>query len=588
MTQWYMTAAGATTNDGTSFAKAFALSNFATFCTANVVAGDTIHVDAETLAQSASITVPAGVTLTGDSETTTVFSGAFSGAMVKVAVSTATAMTVLENLTVKTSYESGSLLTNVGTPSLSYPTYVNNAVFVVTASSESIPLNTAPVRGVDVTRDSAVGGNSKFDGFVFNNVTWINGFNILDMGNTQLGCSFVNNTFSLPATTVSGGSYARAIITGSLGSPTIYVTNCTITGNVNPTNGCSVEALVCQTASGSTGNPLIVVNGLNMTLTDSTTPGTPCYAFCCGKTTGATYTPVIRLEGVINLDLSGLTSVSPGIGYPVVSATNYSGPGVLDLYTCTMYLQGQLDGTTAILANTSATIVAGPKGATLMNFGVQPWQTGSSMLYAYGVVNGGANTNITFIPAVASISPSSGPVTGGTTVTISLTGSTTGSITGVNFGASAATGVHQGLTVTGTLTPDATGEYIYTSPTVYTRKDGAYQIAYDAVGDAWDIIVTGMLIGYGYLWTSQTMLGSYAAGDQGGGVGTATVSLSQTITAVSPARSPGMVDVTVTTSGGVSQAVAADEYTYTHFGPPVETRTPNVPNVQNVPNVPTI
>ena len=565
MTQWYMTAAGATTNDGTSFAKAFALSNFATFCTANVVAGDTIHVDAETLAQSASITVPAGVTLTGDSETTTVFSGAFSGAMVKVAVSTATAMTVLENLTVKTSYSFGSLLTNVGTPSLSYPTYVNNAVFDGTASIDCIPLN------------------SKFDGFVFNNVTWINGFDILNMGNTQLGCSFVNNTFSLPATTVSiSGNYTRAIITGSLGSPTIYVTNCTITGNVNPTNGCGVEALVCQTASGSTGNTLIVVNGLNMTLTDSTTPGTPCYAFCCGQITGVTYTPVIRLEGVINLDLSGLTSVSPGIGYPVVSQTNYTGPGVLDLYTCTMYLQGQLDGTTAILANTSATIVAGPKGATLMNFGVQPWQTGSSMLYAYGVVDGGANTNITFIPAVASISPSSGPVTGGTTVTISLTGSTTGSITGVNFGASAATGVQQGLTVTGTLTPDATGEYIYTSPTVYTRKDGAYQIAYDAVGDAWGIIVTGMLIGYGYLWTSQTMLGSYATGDQGGGVGTATVSLSQTITAVSPARSPGMVDVTVTTSGGVSQAVAADEYTYTHFGPPVGTRTPNVPNVPTI------
>lgn len=84
------------------------------------------------------------------------------------------------------------------------------------------------------------------------------------------------------------------------------------------------------------------------------------------------------------------------------------------------------------------------------------------------------------------------------------------------------------VNVTGTLTPDATCNYV--SPGHYggvpyaQRQDGAYHIWYNSGGDIWNISVELGVQGTAY-WTKSggTIAGDYTAG--GTATGTATVAL---------------------------------------------------------------
>jgi hypothetical protein len=171
------------------------------------------------------------------------------------------------------------------------------------------------------------------------------------------------------------------------------------------------------------------------------------------------------------------------------------------------------------------------------------------------------------VPVVTGISPTSGPVAGYTVVTITGTGFT--GATAVKFGTTAGTYItvdtdnrisvyspaHTGGTVDVTVTtPGGTSAavaadrftYVYPVPAVY------YLAPYSGpVGGTTPVTI----IGTGFTGATAVKFGTTA--------GTAvTVVSDNAITARSPAHAAGTVDVTVTTPGGTSAAVAADRFTY--------------------------
>ena len=165
-------------------------------------------------------------------------------------------------------------------------------------------------------------------------------------------------------------------------------------------------------------------------------------------------------------------------------------------------------------------------------------------------------------PAVASVSPSSGPAAGGTSVTIS--GANFTHATAVKFGSTAATSfVVDSATEITAVSPAGAGTVKVTvatpagtscSPTYYSYLPSP--------------AVTGVSPSAGPAagGTSVTITGSYFTNATAVGFGTTpatsfTVDSDSQITASAPAGT-GIVDVTVASLGGTSTTSSSDEYTY--------------------------
>ena len=183
-----------------------------------------------------------------------------------------------------------------------------------------------------------------------------------------------------------------------------------------------------------------------------------------------------------------------------------------------------------------------------------------------------ANTaadDFTFVaaPAVTSVSPSSGPTGGGTAVTI----------TGTNL--SGASAVSFGGTPASSFTVDSATQITATAParvpgTVAVRVTTVGGQSPDTAADDYTYVaaptVALLVPNHGPLagGTSVTITGTGLAGTSAvtfGGTSAAsfTVISPTEITATAPARgSSGLVDVRVTTAGGLSANTPADDYLY--------------------------
>ena len=165
-------------------------------------------------------------------------------------------------------------------------------------------------------------------------------------------------------------------------------------------------------------------------------------------------------------------------------------------------------------------------------------------------------------PAVASVSPSSGPAAGGTSVTIS--GANFTHATAVRFGSTAATSfVVDSATEITAVSPAGAGTVKVTvttpagtscSPTYYSYLPSP---AVTGVSPSAGLAAGG---------TSVTITGSYFTNATAVGFGTTpatsfTVDSDSQITASAPAGT-GIVDVTVASLGGTSTTSSSDEYTY--------------------------
>ena len=180
-------------------------------------------------------------------------------------------------------------------------------------------------------------------------------------------------------------------------------------------------------------------------------------------------------------------------------------------------------------------------------------------------------------PAVTSLSPTSGPAAGGTLVTIIGTGFTGAPV--VDFGTTAATGVTvvNSSKITA-VSPAGTGvvDVTVTTSGGTSAASTADQFTYIAAAPtvtslsptsgpaAGGTLVT--ITGTGFTGAPVVDFGTTAAT----GV---TVVNSSKITAVSPAGT-GVVDVTVTTSGGTSATSTADQFTYIAAAPTVTSLSP--------------
>jgi hypothetical protein len=169
-------------------------------------------------------------------------------------------------------------------------------------------------------------------------------------------------------------------------------------------------------------------------------------------------------------------------------------------------------------------------------------------------------------PSISGLSPTGGSTAGGTSVTISGSGFT--GATAVDFGSNAATGVSVNsdsqIVATSPSGSLGTVDVTVTTPagtSGFTTADHYTYISTPAV--------TGVSPSAGPLagGTSVTVTGVNLSGASavrfGGTSGTGVVVNSATsVTATSPAKSAGTVDVTVVTPGGTTSVTSADQFTY--------------------------
>jgi len=180
------------------------------------------------------------------------------------------------------------------------------------------------------------------------------------------------------------------------------------------------------------------------------------------------------------------------------------------------------------------------------------------------------------IPAITSISPTSGPATGGTTVT--LTGSGFTGASQVRFGPAAASSFTVNSTTQITaVSPAGSGtvQVRVTTPGGTSATSNADRFTYLVAPTVTSISPTSgpaaggtsvIIRGSGFTGASQVLFGPVDASSF-------TVNSATQITAVSPAGS-GIVHITLTTPEGTSATSAADRFTYL----PVPTVTSILPS----------
>lgn len=170
------------------------------------------------------------------------------------------------------------------------------------------------------------------------------------------------------------------------------------------------------------------------------------------------------------------------------------------------------------------------------------------------------------VPTVASVSPSSGPLGGGTQVTVSGTGFVAGA--SVSFGGLSATAtVVSPTSISASSPPEAAGsvDVKVTTPGGSSAVSPSDQYTYLAAPSVTNVSpatgpagggTTVTITGQNFAAGSLVKFGSQSASN-------IVVASSTSITASSPPGVAGIVDVTVTTPGGVSPSTTADQFTYT-------------------------
>jgi hypothetical protein len=257
--------------------------------------------------------------------------------------------------------------------------------------------------------------------------------------------------------------------------------------------------------------------------------------------------------------LPTVTSISPTAGPTaggtVVTITGSAFTGVVNVhFGPTPALSFNVINDNSISATSPANATAGTVVNVIVNTPVGNSPTSSADKFTYVAV-----------PAVAGISPSSGPTAGGTNVTITGSGFT--GATAVMFGSNAATNVTvtsaTKITATAPENPAGVVDVTVTTPGGTSAVLSADKYTYDAIP-----IITGISPSSGPLaaGTSVIITGTALSGATsvkfGTTAGTITANTGTSISLKAPAGTAGVVDVTVTTPGGTSAFVPVDQYTY--------------------------
>ena len=277
------------------------------------------------------------------------------------------------------------------------------------------------------------------------------------------------------------------------------------------------------------------------------------------------------------LPLPGVTGVSPAAG-PVAGQNFVTITG-----TTFQFPDGNLSVTEVDFGSVPA-IGFFVNSATQLTAEVPPGSAGTVDVTVKSVAGTSTATSAdqyTYfpLPAVTAVSPSSGPIVGGNTVTVTGTGFTGASA--VSFESVPATSfmVNSDTSITATVPAGMAGffplvgvinDVTVTTPGGTSATSAADQYTYEPVptvtgvspgsgpsvgGNTVTITGEDFTGGTGFITPSAVLFGtvpatSFRANDDG------------SITATVPAGVVGIVDVTVTTTGGTSPVSAADQYVY--------------------------
>ncbi len=247
------------------------------------------------------------------------------------------------------------------------------------------------------------------------------------------------------------------------------------------------------------------------------------------------------------------TSDGPITGGPLVtiSGTGFTGATAVDF--------GTVAASFIVVSDTQITATAPPQAAGTVDVTVTA-AGGSSLA---GVAD---QFSYLPVPVITGIAPNAGASGGGTSVTITGTGFT--GATAVSFGAAAAVGftVVSDTELTATApagaigsvdvsvaTPGGTSAAVTADRYTYAPAPAITNIVPAAGPASGGTAVT--IAGTGFTGATAVSFGNQAAP-------AFTVHSATQITATAPAQAASTVDVTVTTPGGTSPAVAADQYSY--------------------------
>ncbi len=486
-----------------------------------------------------------------------------------------------------------------------------NAATVLTVSSTQITATLTAATGagtvnVTVTTPGGTSATSSADQFTYDPVPTVTGVS-LGAGPLAGGTKVtITGTGLTGATAVSFGS--------SAGTQVTVLSNTEVTA-VSPGGSAGAVGVTVTTPGGTsatadqfTYDPVPTVTGVS--------PG-------AGPLAGGTQVTITGtgLTGATAVDFAGapasitvvsdteVTAVSPGgsagaVGVKVTTPggtssltppdsdqdfTYTNGPTITNLEPAAGPLGG---GTTVTIVGTNLTnpdatnptVAFGSTDVTPINATATSITVTSPASSKAGVVNivvrteGGTSpttgTASQFsydpVPTVTGITPGAGPVTGGTQVTVTGSGFSTGPAT-VAFGSKAAQSVRviSDTRLTATAPPESTGtiDISVTTPGGMSATGAADRYTFTPLPTP-AIVKLSPSIGPMGGGTQVTIIGSKFTGATAVSFGahparSYTVDSGTEITAVSPPRGAGTVDVTITTpAGGTSEPVAAGQFVY--------------------------
>lgn len=371
----------------------------------------------------------------------------------------------------------------------------------------------------------------------------------------------------------------------------------TVDDNFTYTGGASISS-ISPTFGPTAGATLVTVSGTNLSgATAVTIGGAPCTPIVnnlgsslqCSTTANVagTYTvTVVTPQGTPSLTSSYTYTNGPTVTGTSPSTCNTAGGTQITVFgtgfvaglgTTTVSFGGVAGTSVNVLGTTSLTVVcpaqlsAGQVHVTATTAAGTSAQTNADLFTYTGI--GGA-------VVVSSVFPNVGPTIGGTSVTI--TGAGFLNTTSVTFGgASAPFFVNSSTSITATAPAHVAGtvEVIVTTPlgsntTLGTQNDYTYTDGPTITSVSPN---TGPASGSPTTFVTITGTG-FVVGGAGMTVtfgGTATTNFTvndvNTIVVIAPAHSAGLVDIRVTTPGGITPITAADQFTFTGTGVPAVT-----------------
>ena len=391
----------------------------------------------------------------------------------------------------------------------------------------------------------------------------------------------------VPATGVSCTSASACAVTapaGPAGTVDVTVTTPGGTSATGSPDRYTYDAAPAVTALAPTAGP--VAGGTVVTVTGT--------AFVAGATVsfGSTPSAVVTVTNATTLQATAPAASAGGAAVTVTTPGGTSPTGPADIYsydpvpsiTGVSPAAGPLAGGTVVtvsgsgfVAGVAVSFGATPASSITVTSGTvlsatAPAGTGTVDITAASPGGTSATSGADLFtydatPTVTAIAPTSGPVAGGTAVTVTGSGFVAG--TTVDFGAAVATGVT--VTTSTSLvatTPTATAGAVavtVANPGGTSATGPPDTFTYDNIPAVTAVTPDQGPVSGG---TSVVIAGTDLAGASAVTFGpsrpaaTFHVDSPTQITVTTPSMTPGVLDVLVTTPGGTSAAVGADQYTF--------------------------